>query len=325
MIHGSLSLLPYAKQHVTPFPVTLSGELLQWVNALNAEYAVIKMPRKILFYNKLYHKFVHIQDIKIAHGRTMMNDNRRINLVDWWLAHPEYYPEYNHYYFTPSYHHDAEYNGFNIWNGWNQPMQHSHVSYSDYVDCVEPFLYVLETWGCSGNPRDMTTLQNFISHFIQKPDEKPEHAIVLQNDIHGVRSMLMGFLEQVVGDAWIYRAHDSTSLSTHLLDRVRHSLILYAYEVSWRDKGAAERILCDIIQSPELTYKNEPEKNYTRCILASYREHHLNLSRHGDELFIPTVNRSVLPYEIKEQVGTILQSTRGVSALMRYFYQRTIE
>lgn len=325
MKHGSLSFLPYAKQPPDPFLTTLQGDISHWVNALNNEYSVIQYGKRTLYYNKIHHTFVRVDDIKIAHGRKWEMNGVRKNVVDLWLNTETWRPHYDSIVFNPSYDYETSLAEYNQWTGWNHAMTHQHVSYSDYVDYVEPFLYVLETWACSGNSRDMKTLQAFLAHLIQKPHEKPQHAIVLQNDVQGVRSVLMGFLEALVGSAWIYRAHDTTHLSTHLLESVRHTMVLYAYDVSWRDKAAAERILCDVIQSPELNYKTGIEKNYTRCVLASYQEHHLNLSRHGDELFIPTVNRAILPFEIKEQVAQVLQSPRGMSALMRYFYQLEID
>ncbi len=225
--------------------ITTSSDKNKALSELNAKHAVVSEGGRTLVLNEELDpstRWIRVTRSSVADIRSLYQ-NRKVKrgndkwttLGDWWLQHPKR-RQYKGVVFVPQ---DKEIPGyFNLWRSFSvEPVDGNWSLYLQHM-----FEII-----CSGDAELFNYLLAWMAAGVQRPDVKPEVAIVLSSPERGTgKSMFTKYYRQLFGQHGIEisnPAHLAGRFNGHLED----CCVLVLNEAMWAGSRAAESVLKSLI------------------------------------------------------------------------------
>ncbi len=246
------------------------------IQELNENHAVVTIGSKVRIleeFNNSREKF-NKNDVRFLEKRDFITkyENRKIEIVEndkkkeipitkLWLEHKDR-RMYNNVVFSPDNNIDKK--DYNLWRGFSvEPKQGDCSLYLQHIKNVI----------CSGNKDYYDYLIKYMAHAIQKPEEKPEVAIVLK----GGRGTGKGMFVNLFGE--LFRPHflqisNPKHLTGNFNGHLKDKMILFVDEAYWAGDQKGESVLKTYITEEYFVIEQKGLdayfiKNYLRIFMAS--------------------------------------------------------
>ena len=106
-------------------------------------------------------------------------------------------------------------------------------------------------------------LRNYIAHLFQKPDERPDIAIVLKSGQGVGKDMLIDFISNILGKQMTYRTAKLDDIFEKFNGALKNKLLLQLNEVSGTDGFSRKELLKNLITENEININEKNLKPYT--------------------------------------------------------------
>lgn len=156
-----------------------TDETVEIIQQLNQEYAVIQLGNQVCILRELdingkksisYLKKSAFQ-LLLSNRKFVLMDgkkNKEVKQADFWLEHEDR-RQYDGLVFEPGNNHDPRF--YNFWQGFSVEPKSGNCSL--YLDHIRNTI-------CCGNEKHYQYVLSWMAHAVQKPDERPETALVLR-------------------------------------------------------------------------------------------------------------------------------------------------
>ncbi|OEF53826.1 primase-helicase family protein [Enterovibrio norvegicus] len=140
---------------------------------------------------------------------------------------------------------------------------------------ISPYLYHLKEVICAGDESSYTYLLSWMAHLVQKPDEKPNVAIVMKSVEGTGKGTMVEPLAKILGPHFI-PVNGHGQIVGRFNSTIANKLLVFADEVELTDTRVADK-LKGLITEPTINLERkgidpEPMPNYSRFMFASNRD-----------------------------------------------------
>ena len=156
------------------------------------------------------------------------------------------------------------------------------------VECtandIKPYLKLVRDYICVGNHTHFNYLMNWLAHMVQKPEEKPGVAVVLQGGQGTGKGSMVRPLGEIIGHHYFY-AQTPKAVAGNFNAHLENKMMIFADEAFFADK-ASTNALKSMITEPVQTIERKTvdmfmTPSYCRIIMAS--NHNNVVSAEEDE------------------------------------------
>tara|TARA_R100000655_G_scaffold109684_2_gene164938 strand:+ start:2953 stop:5178 length:2226 start_codon:yes stop_codon:yes gene_type:complete len=146
---------------------------------------------------------------------------------------------------------------YNTFKGFN--FEGKNIVNTDAIERFEAHIRLL----VDHEEESFIYLRNYIAHLFQKPDERPNIAIVIKSGQGVGKDLLIDFIGNILGKDMIYRTAKLDEIFEKFNGSLKNKLLLQLNEVSGTDGFSKKENLKDLITTNEININEKNLKPYT--------------------------------------------------------------
>lgn len=236
-----------AKRGPAPAPAPQSsGDPV--IEAINREYAVIQHGGSVVVVRTSGEDFVFIS-IAALHAwfanEFVAIDKMMVPASKYWMAHPDR-RQYDRIVFKPG--GGEAPNELNLWTGWGlEPAN---------AECPLILAHIRDVI-CKGDERLFNYTIRWLAHFVQRPAEKPDVAMVLKGGKGVGKDTLAVLMSRIVGKRHVAMIDRPDLLTGRFNGHLASALLGHVQEAFWSGDRSRKGILQALITSPTISMERK--------------------------------------------------------------------
>ena len=165
------------------------------------------------------------------------------------------------------------------------------------VECtandIKPYLELVRDYICVGNQSHFNYLMNWMAHMVQKPEEKPGVAVVLQGGQGTGKGSMVRPLGEMIGHHYFY-AGNPEAVAGKFNSHMENTVLAFADEAFFADKKAANALKSMITEPVQSIERKNVDlfmtASYSRIIMATNHENAIRVETDDRRYFILQVS-----------------------------------
>ncbi len=306
---------------VYPINVPTDEPLKPYFDFYNQKYAFVMVKGVAHIFNFELCQFEELPSVRAMNNHKIIQGKKTIKPYDEWMDSFEYRRTYHNARFYPQ---QLNEKVFNIWQGWGLTPASNQDEWTMQT-YVEPWLNHIRSVLCSDKEEQYTYFIKWLAHFLQKPEEKPGVAVVLQSGQGFGKGLWASFMQKIVGDTYTQRISDPSLVAGGFSGHLNNKLFVFIDEATWggdkRSQGRLKSIISERTLSIENKHKDPYDvEHYARFMIASNSFYPVPIEPDDRRFFVPDVTTDKPSREYFSVLWGLLNDpeSKSVRYVMRY-------
>ena len=290
--------IPYVKNvELSPIAHSYTGELGAAIDALNNRFSFVYIGRSYGVYDHEKQMLRDMDALRSHESESILYEGKIVNPAQLWAARKSIRRTFEDVIFKPYVDKDPaiqeKYTDFNLWKGWNVPYVDTMIP-EEFDAYVQPWLDHIHHIFCSGKQEQSDYFIHWLAHLVQKPDDKPGVAIVLQSGQGFGKGLFMTLLEEIVGRRYVSRITDAHQVAGGFSGQMKDKMLINFDEATWggdkKSNGRLKALVTEIHLSIEAKHQDaEDIDHYARFFITSNSAYPVPIEHDDRRFFVPDV------------------------------------
>lgn len=317
-------IIPCVKSAILePIAHKYTGELGKAIDEINARYSMLMMGGKHKVYDHVEQRVSEPESVRVYESTQIFHDSKMVNPASFWVNDKYARRNFDNAVFKP-YRTNNQINPkhFNHWQGWN-------VSYIDDMpqkeieEYVQPWLEHIHNVFCSGNKEQSDYFIHWLAHLVQRPDDKPGVAIVLQSGQGFGKGIFVTLLSNIIGRRYVSRITDAHQVAGGFSGQMKDKMLINFDEATWggdkKANGRLKALVTEIHLTIEEKHQNaEDIDHYARFLITSNNDYPVPIEHDDRRFFVPDVTTEKPDALYFERLGQLLTNEYAISCFFTY-------
>lgn len=300
-----------------------TGALGQAIDEINARYSMLMMGGKHRVYDHVEQRVSEPESVRVYESTQIFHDSKMVNPASIWVNDKLVRRNFDNAVFKPYRTNDqTNPRHFNHWLGWNVAYV-DDMPTKEFEEYVQPWLDHIHNVFCSGDKAQSDYFIHWLAHLVQRPDDKPGVAIVLQSGQGFGKGIFVTLLSQIIGRRYVSRITDAHQVAGGFSGQMKDKLLINFDEATWggdkKNNGRLKALITEIHLTIEEKHQNaEDIDHYARFLITTNNDYPVPIEHDDRRFFVPDVTTNKPDALYFERLGQLLTNEHAIACFFTY-------